>query len=56
MTYVGFKVLIAIVTNVVIFWDIAPCSLHVNRRFGRTYHLNLQGRKSAEQKTSVHPG
>jgi hypothetical protein len=27
------------------FWDITPCSpLSVNRRFGGTYHLHLQGR------------
>jgi hypothetical protein len=30
-----------------IFWDITPCSsLKVNRRFGGTYHLHLQGRIS----------
>jgi hypothetical protein len=28
-------------------------SLYVNRRFGGKYHLHLQGRKSAEQETSV---
>jgi hypothetical protein len=29
-----------------IFWDIMPCSLlKVNRRFGRTYRLHLQGRR-----------
>jgi hypothetical protein len=28
-----------------IFWDITPCSpLSVNRRFGGTYRLHLQGR------------
>jgi hypothetical protein len=31
-----------------IFWYIAPCSTYMNRRFGGTYHLHLQGRKSAE--------
>jgi hypothetical protein len=30
----------------IIFWDTAPCSLHVNWRFGGTYHLHFQGRKS----------
>jgi hypothetical protein len=35
-----------------IFWDITPCSpLSVNRRFGGTYRLHLQGR--SEQETSV---
>jgi hypothetical protein len=29
-----------------IFWDITPCSqLTVNRHFGGTYHLHLQGRR-----------
>jgi hypothetical protein len=43
--YIGFEVLTVIVMNVAIFWDIVPCSLHVNR--------HLQGRKSAEQETNV---
>jgi hypothetical protein len=30
-----------------------PYSRYVNRRFGGTYHLHVQGRKSAEQETSV---
>jgi hypothetical protein len=33
-----------------IFWDIAPCSTYMRRRFGGTYHLHLQGRKSASKK------
>jgi hypothetical protein len=32
--------------NVAVFWDIAPCSLYVYRRFGGTYHLH--GLKSAQ--------
>jgi hypothetical protein len=39
--------------NVAIFWDIAPCSPYVDRRFGGTYYLHLQGQKAAKQKTSV---
>jgi hypothetical protein len=39
--------------NVAIFWDIAPCSPYVNRRFGGTYDLHLQGRGTAEQETSA---
>jgi hypothetical protein len=39
--------------NVTIFWDIAPCSPYVNRRFGGTYHLYLQGRKSVMEGTSL---
>jgi hypothetical protein len=29
------------------------CSLYEKQRFGRTYHLHLRGRKSAEQETRV---
>jgi hypothetical protein len=32
-----------------IFWDITLCSSYVKRRFGETYHLQLQGRNSAKQ-------
>jgi hypothetical protein len=35
-----------------IFWYIAPCSAYMSRRFGGRYHLQLQGRKSAELETS----
>jgi hypothetical protein len=52
-SYVRSEVLTAAVMNVVIFWDIAPCSPFVNQRFRRTYDLHLQGKKSAEQETSV---
>jgi hypothetical protein len=31
----------------IVFWDITPCSLlKVNRRFGGTYRLHLQGRRA----------
>jgi hypothetical protein len=50
---VGFEVLTAVVMITAIFRDIAPCSPYMNRRFGGTYHLHLQGRISAEQETSV---
>jgi hypothetical protein len=31
--------------SIIVFWDITPCSpLKVNRRFGGTYRLHLQGR------------
>jgi hypothetical protein len=49
----GFEVFTAVVMNIAIFWVMAPCSSCVNRCFGRKYHLSLQGRKSAEQETSV---
>jgi hypothetical protein len=36
-----------------VFWDVTPCRSCVNRRFGGTYRLHLQGRKIREQGTSV---
>jgi hypothetical protein len=43
---VGFEVLTAAVTESSIFWDITQCStLKVNRRFGGTCRLHLQGRR-----------
>jgi hypothetical protein len=33
--------------NVAVFCDTVPCSSYVNRRFEGTYHLHLQGWKSA---------
>jgi hypothetical protein len=39
--------------NVAIFRDIASCSQYVNRRFGVTYHLDLQSPKSSEQEINV---
>jgi hypothetical protein len=43
---VGFEVLTAVAMKTVIFWNITECSpLKVNRRFGGTYCLLLQGRR-----------
>jgi hypothetical protein len=43
---VGFEVLTAVVMKSTIFWNLTPCSpLSVNRLFGETYRLHLQGRK-----------
>jgi hypothetical protein len=39
---VGSEALTAVVMNVAMFWDIAPYSPYVNRRFGGMYHLHLQ--------------
>jgi hypothetical protein len=36
-----------------VFWDVALCRSWVNRRFGGTYRLHLQGRKIREQRTGV---
>jgi hypothetical protein len=48
-----FKILTTVVMNVAIIKDIAPCSPYINRRFGGTYHLHHQGKKSAEQESTV---
>jgi hypothetical protein len=37
----------------VVFWDVALRRSCVNRRFGGTYRLHLQGRKIRERRTSV---
>jgi hypothetical protein len=43
---VRFEVLTAVVMKSTLFWDITPCSpVHVNRRFGETYRLHIQGRR-----------
>jgi hypothetical protein len=39
--------------RVVIIWNLASYSPFMNRRFEEKYHLHPQGRKSAEQETSV---
>jgi hypothetical protein len=51
--HIGFEVLTAVVMNVAIFWDMAPCNSYVNGRFGGMCQLHIQGRKSAEQETNV---
>jgi hypothetical protein len=33
-----------------VFWDVAPCKSGVNRRFGGTYRLHLQGRGGKNKK------
>jgi hypothetical protein len=44
---VGFEALTAVVMKSTHFWHITPCSpLSVNRHFGGTYRLHLQGRKN----------
>jgi hypothetical protein len=36
-----------------VFWDVAPCRSCVNRRFGGTYCLHLQVRKTHERRANV---
>jgi hypothetical protein len=31
-----------------VFWDVAPCRCCVNRHFGGTYGLHLQGRRKEQ--------
>jgi hypothetical protein len=35
-----------------VFWDVAPCRNGVNRRFGVTYCLHLQGRREIIRKSA----
>jgi hypothetical protein len=51
--HVRIGVFTAVTMKNAVFWDVAPCWSWVNRRFGRTYHLHLQGRKIREQGTIV---
>jgi hypothetical protein len=40
---VRFEVFTAMIKKNAVFWDVAPCRYFVNRRFGGTYPLHLQG-------------
>jgi hypothetical protein len=42
---VRFEVFTAVTMKRAVFWDVAPCRNGVNRRFGGTYRLHLQGRR-----------
>jgi hypothetical protein len=43
----------AVVVKSSVVWDITPCSaLNVNRRFGGTCRLHLQGRRISKQEIS----
>jgi hypothetical protein len=42
-TYVKFEVFTAVTMKNAVFWDVTPCKSCVNRRFGGTYRLHLQG-------------
>jgi hypothetical protein len=46
----GFEVLTAVVMKSSIFWHITSCSsLKVNRHFGGTYYLHLQGQRISQE-------
>jgi hypothetical protein len=46
--YVRFEVSTAVTMKKAVFWDVAPCRNCVNRRFGETYGIHLQGRRQEE--------
>jgi hypothetical protein len=51
---VGFEDLTAAVMKSSVFWNITPCSqLKVNRGFGETCHLNLQGRRMSRARNEL---
>jgi hypothetical protein len=47
------EVFMAMTTKNAFFWDVAQCRSCMNRHFGGTYRLHLQGRKIHERGTSV---
>jgi hypothetical protein len=49
LVHAGFEVLTAVAMKIPIFWGITPCTrLKINRVFGGTCHLHLQGRRRSE--------
>jgi hypothetical protein len=48
-----FEIFTAVTMKNSVFWDVALCRSCVDRRFGGTYRLYLQGRKIRERGTSV---
>jgi hypothetical protein len=51
--YARFEVFTAVTMKNVVFWDVTPYRYCVNRRFGVTYRLHLQGIKIRKRWTSV---
>jgi hypothetical protein len=51
--YVRFEIFTAVTMKNSVFWDVAPCSSCVNRRFGGTYRLHLQVKKIRKLGNSV---
>jgi hypothetical protein len=43
---VRFEVFTAMAMKNAVFWDVGSCRYFVNRRFGGTYRLHLQGRRN----------
>jgi hypothetical protein len=54
---VGFEDLTVVVMKNSIFWDITPCDpVKANRRFGRTYRLNLQTQRESQARNPHEAG
>jgi hypothetical protein len=51
--HVRFEVFTVVTMKNDVFWDVAPCSSYINRRFGGTYRLHFQGREMRERGTSM---
>jgi hypothetical protein len=51
--YIKFEVSKAVTMENAALWDVVPCKYCVNRRFGGTYRLHLQGTKIRVWGTSV---
>jgi hypothetical protein len=43
LSYIRFEVFTAVTMKNAVFWDVAQCRYCVNRSFGGTYRLHLQG-------------
>jgi hypothetical protein len=41
-----FEVFTEMTMKNAVLWDVAPCRYFINRRFGGTYRLHLQGRSN----------
>jgi hypothetical protein len=48
-----FEVFTAVTMKNVVFWNVALSRACINRSFGGTYHLHLQGRKIRKRGTSI---
>jgi hypothetical protein len=51
-TTVRFEVFTAVTMKKAVFWDVAPCSSGVDRRFRGTYRLHLQGIRESIRKSA----
>jgi hypothetical protein len=46
LEYQGFEVFTAVSMKNAVFWDVAPCGFIIDRRFGGTCPLHLQGKRN----------